>query len=252
MADAKINIIDLVELQFIENALSACFSAIEKLKGNPELSEALKKQQQSNSNLDEIKSSYHELDVKRKKLEDTVGINEEKIKSNGKKLFSGTITDPKELSNYQGEIDSLKKSNSKMEDDILELMEEQEKFETSMDVLKKELDGLDILIKRINSEIGEKQEGLKHNIEGLKKRKEDVLVRIPEEYLKKYNDMKTKKGGIAVSVIKDHFCGVCNMEIPAIDTENFVDSEVLYKCPVCGRLSVLYRPEIDDIKKELE
>ena len=179
MADAKINIIDLVELQVIENALSARFSAIEKLKGNPELSEALKKQQQSNSNLDKIKSSYHELDVKRKKLEDTVGINEEKIKSNGKKLFSGTITDPKELSNYQGEIDSLKKSNSKMEDDILELMEEQEKFETSMDVLKKELDGLDILIKRINSEIGEKQEGLKHNIEDLKKRKEDVLVRIP-------------------------------------------------------------------------
>ena len=35
-------------------------------------------------------------------------------------------------------------------------------------------------------------------------------------------------------------------------SEKFVDSDTFYSCPVCGRLSVLYRPEIDEIKKELE
>ena len=40
LADAKTNIVDLVELQFIENALSARFSEMEKLKDSPELNEA--------------------------------------------------------------------------------------------------------------------------------------------------------------------------------------------------------------------
>ena len=46
MAD-KINVMDLVELQFIENALSARFTEIEKLKNYPELAEAEKKLEES-------------------------------------------------------------------------------------------------------------------------------------------------------------------------------------------------------------
>ena len=70
--------------------------------------------------------------------------------------------------------------------------------------------------------------------------------------MKKYNEVKAKKGGIAVSVIRDNFCNACNMEIPSIEAERFLDSELIYRCPICGRISVLYRPEIDDIKEELE
>ena len=252
MADAKTNIVDMVELQLIENAISARFADMEKLKDHQELKQAKRGLEEKKTKLEEVESNYHEIEVRRKKTEDTLGINEEKIKSNEKKLFSGSITDSKELSNYQGEIESLKKNNSHLEDDILELMEEQDNLEPERDSLKKELEELKHKISSIRSEIEEKREVLKHNMEGLNKRKEDVLARISEEDIKKYNDTKAKKGGIAVSVLKDNFCSVCNMEIPSVDTEKFIDSDTLYNCPVCGRLSVIYRPEIDDIKKELE
>ena len=251
MAD-NIKVIDLAELQFIENALSARLSEIEELKNNPELTATKKKLEESISKNEEINSNFHELEIKSKKLEDSVGLNEEKIKSDEKKLFSGTITDAKELSNYQEEVDILKNSNSKLEDQILEIMEEQGQLEPGIEILEKGMKELDSEVKRINNEIEEKHEGLKHNIEGLKKRKEDVMARIPADYLKRYNETRTKKGGIAVSVIKDNFCGVCNMEIPAVEAEKFIDSETLYKCPLCGRISILYQPGMDDIKKELE
>jgi len=248
----KINVMDLVELQFIENALSARFTEIEKLKNYPELTAAEKRLEESRSKNEELNNNFHELEIKRKKLEDSVETNNEKIKSNEKKLFSGTITDAKELSNYQAEVDILKNNNSKLEDQVLEIMEQQDPLEPGIEAIKKEMDELDSIVKRINNEIKEKHEGLKHNIEGLNKRKEDVAARMPADHLKRYNETKTKKGGIAVSVIKDNFCGVCNMEIPATKAEKFVDSETLYKCPLCGRISVLYQPEIDDIKKEFE
>ncbi len=252
MAEGNLNVVDLVELQFIDNAISARNSETEKLKDHAELKGVLKKLEENKVKLAGIQESFHEIDIKRKKLEDTVGSNEEKIKSNEQKLFGGSITDSKELSNYQSEIGSLKSSNSKMEDEILELMEKQEEVEPIIDGLKKEISGLDELVKRIRNEIEEKAESLKHNIEGLKHRREDVASRIPQDELKRYNDVKAKKGGIPVSVIKDNFCGVCNMEVPHTDMEKMVDSDTLYKCPLCGRLSVLYRPELDDIKKELE
>ena len=252
MVDAKTNVIDLVKLQFIENTLSARFSEMDKLKDYPELIKAREKNGEKKSKFNKIYNSIHEIEVKRKKLEDTVEINEEKIKSNEKKLFSGNITDSKELSNYQSEIDSLKKNNKRLEDDMLGLMEEQESLELGIDSLKKELGELDISINRAKREIAKKREVLKLNIECLNKKKKDVLTRTSQEDIKRYHDTKAKKGGIAVSVLKDNFCSVCNMEIPAIDTEKFVDSDTFYSCPVCGRLSVLYRPEIDEIKKELE
>ena len=252
MGEGKFEIIDLVELQAIENAVSARYIEIEKVKSNPGLTEAENNLAVSKQKSEEENNKFHDLDVKRKKLEDIVGTHDEKIKSNESKLFSGTITDSKELSNYQEEVQVLKNSSSKLEDEILEIMEEQDMAKPGIDALKEEMVELDSIVLRIRSEMDEKLEVLKHNIEGLKKRKEDVVSRIPGDYLKKYNDLKTKKGGIAVSVIKDNFCNVCNMEIPSIETERFVESDQVYKCPICGRMSVLYRPEMDDIKKELE
>jgi uncharacterized protein len=252
LAAVKLDVIDLVELQFIDNAITARSSEMAKLEDHAELKNVFQKQEQGKDRLAVIEKDLHHINVQRKKLEDALGANEEKIKSNEKKLFGGSITDPRELSNYQSEIDSLRKTNSRLEDEILELMEKQEELEVVIEALKKELDELEILAKRIRAELEEKKEVLKNNIEGLKHRREDAVSRIPEEGLKKYNIVKSKKGGIAVSVIKDEFCGVCNMEIPHTDMEKMVDSDTLYKCPLCGRLSVLHRQEIDDIKKELE
>ena len=252
MGEGKFEITDLVELQAIENAVSARYAETEKVKANPGLDKAENNLAVSKQKIEEKNNKFHELDVKRKKLEDTMDTHDEKIKSNESKLFSGTITDPKELTNYQEEIQMFKNSNSKLEDEILEIMEEQDMAKPEVDALKEEMIGLNSIVLRIKNEMDEKLEGLKHNIEGLKKRKEDVVLRIPGDYLKKYNDLKTKKGGIAVSVIKDNFCSACNMEIPSIETERFIDSDEIYKCPICGRMSVLYRAEMDEIKKELE
>jgi len=252
LGEVEFEIIDLVELQAIENAVSARYTEIEKVKSSSELTEAENNLAASRIKSEENNNKFHDLDVKRKKLEDSVDTHEEKIKSNESKLFSGTITDSKELSNYQEEIQMLKNANSKLEDEILAIMEEQDMIKPVIEASKEEIAELDSIVLRIRNEMDEKLEGLKHNIEGLKKRKDDVVSRIPGDYLKKYNDLKTKKGGIAVSIIKDNFCNVCNMEIPSIETERFVESDQVYRCPICGRMSVLYRPEMDDIKKELE
>ncbi|GAG26527.1 unnamed protein product, partial [marine sediment metagenome] len=158
MGKNRLEINDLVELQAIENTISARYSEMNKVKTDLGLTEAEKNLEAGRQKNEEINSQFHDLDVKRKKLEDTVGTYEEKIKNNENKLFSGTINDAKELSNYQEEIQMLKNSNSKLEDEILEIMEQQDLVKPGMEALKGEVAKLDSLAKRIKAEMDEKLE----------------------------------------------------------------------------------------------
>jgi len=250
--EPKLDVLALVELQMIENAISARSSEIEAVKNNKELEQTEKKLAEVKVKYDEISGRYGELESKRKKFEDTVEMQSEKIKSNEGKLFSGTITSAKEIENYQEEVKILKGKNSEMEDQILELMIELEEMSEEVKQAGSEKARAESEVGRIKNEMNEKLEVLKHIIEGLQKRRDDVSSKIPGDYLKKYREVKSKKGGIAVSVLKDKFCNVCNMQIPAKDAEKIVDADQLYRCPLCGRLAVIYRKEIDDIRRELE
>lgn len=252
MDEPKLDVLALVELQMIENAISARSSEIEAVKNNKELEQTEKKLAEVKVKYDEISGRYGELESKRKKFEDTVEMQSEKIKSNEGKLFSGTITSAKEIENYQEEVKILKGKNSEMEDQILELMIELEEMSEEVKQAGSEKARAESEVGRIKNEMNEKLEVLKHIIEGLQKRRDDVSSKIPGDYLKKYREVKSKKGGIAVSVLKDKFCNVCNMQIPAKDAEKIVDADQLYRCPLCGRLAVIYRKEIDDIRRELE
>ena len=252
MDEPKFDVLALVELQMIENAISARSSEVEETKNNKELDQAEKKSTEVKVKYDEISGRYGELESKRKKFEDTVEMQNEKIKSNEGKLFSGTITSAKEIENYQEEVKILKGKNSEIEDQILELMIKLEEMSEEVKQAGSEKARAESEVGRIKNEMNEKLEVLKHIIEGLQKRRDDVSSKIPGDYLKKYREVKSKKGGIAVSVLKDKFCNVCNMQIPAKDAEKIVDADQLYRCPLCGRLAVIYRKEIDDIRRELE
>jgi len=252
LIESKFNVTDLVELQLIENAISARSTEIENIKNNKEQVSALKELEEVTKKFDEVNAAYSDLESKRKKLEDNVELQNEKIKNDESKLFSGTIMSAKELENYQEEVKILKQRNSEMEDEILELMIELEEMSDKVKLAAAEKNKAETHVNRINNEMNEKIEVFKHIVEGLRKRKDDVISRIPKDHLKKYNEVKNKKGGIAVSVLKDNFCSVCNMQIPTTAAEKIEDIDEIYSCPLCGRIAVIYRSEIDRIKKELE
>ena len=114
MTDLKFKVIDLVELQLIENAISARSAEIEKVKNNEEQVSAEKEFAQVKEKFNRVNGKYNDLESERKRLEDTVEMQNEKIKNDENKLFSGTITSAKELENYQNEVKILRQKNSEI------------------------------------------------------------------------------------------------------------------------------------------
>lgn len=246
------NILDLLELQFLENIMDRKVNETKALAENKKLVLLKEKLEKINSDLNSLNKSYDDLKHKQKKMEDSVATQSGKIKKNEEMLFSGTITSSKELVNYQDEIKILKASSDEIENKILEIMiviDDKIKEVKEVEDKKKEIE---IQITELKENIKARIKVIKDSLKGLEKKRKIVISKIPKEYIEKYKILKNKKGGIAIGVLKDGFCDVCNMKIPSMETEKMKDLDKLYKCSLCGRMLIVDRDEVDIIKAQID
>lgn len=251
MTSLGFDVIDLVRLQYLESAILLELRKINEIKRNEELSSKEEKLKEINEKLDSMDRKYRELESKRKKMEDKVGIQNEKIKRNEQRLFSGTITSSKELVNLQNEVKMLKESNEEIENEILGYMIEIDDILEEIKEARERKEKLEFCITTLKKNIQEQVELIERRIGNLNKKREIIISKIPEEYLQKYGELKNKKAGVAVGFLKDGFCSACSMEIPAAESEKISDINKIYKCPLCGRMMIIYREEIDKINDEV-
>ncbi len=248
----EFDILNLLRLQIVESMITSRFRELEALIKNENLAKLKKEHTRAQEELEQRRKDYSTLEANRKKIDDKIQSNQAKIQSNQEKLFSGTIGNSKELLNYQEEIKSLEIQNSKMEDEEIEIMMQIEEMEEDVSGAKQHFEQKEQELNTIKDDISKKAKKVEAMLESLKKKRKDLISTIPPEHLERYNKVKQRKGGIAVTVLKDNFCSGCNMEIPVADAEKIKDPGQLYKCPLCGRLSVVYTEQVDQIKQEME
>ena len=252
MDDASYEITSLVELQLLENAILRKLNEINVLKKNEKLQKLQKELSEINEKLELSDKELAVLEHERNKLEDMITLQNEKIKKNEEKLFSGTITSSKELLNYQEEIKLLKQNNDNIESKAIELMISVDERKPKIKEIEKSIARINSEIEMVKKEVGEKIKVMSDAVKRLREKRATVISKIPKDVLAKYEETKAKKGGIAVAVLKDRFCDICNMEIPTGDAEKIKDLNKLYKCPLCGRMLIMYRDVIDEIKAGIE
>ena len=82
LAEKKLDVTDLVELQLVENAISARLSEIERTKRNPELERMEKIHSELNEEYEGADARLKDAEHNRKRLEDKLELQTEKIKKN--------------------------------------------------------------------------------------------------------------------------------------------------------------------------
>jgi uncharacterized protein len=244
------DLLNLYKLQLSDSRISYLEREIEKLKASEELKAREEELKECEEKYDDLKKQYSELDKERKKLDDDLSIRNEKIKKNEQKLSSGMLTSSKEIMNYQEEIVSIRKSNESMEDSIIGIMikiddinelirlenEKKEKIKSHIDNLKEE----------INRNVALIEEKLQSFIV----KKENTTNLIPQDLYTKYCEVKEKRGGVAVGILKERLCMACNMEMSAGEALKMDNPGEIYKCPTCKRMIIKYREEVDLINEE--
>jgi predicted nucleic acid-binding Zn-ribbon protein len=185
------------------------------------LAEKLKFFHDSQKSLKDLELQLATVESHRKKIED--------------KLFSGSYTNPKELSSWEKEVELLKKQQSSLDDKILPKMDELENLEKELAKLKDEVKDLEERARQRKADYERELQELEDKLKILKDRKEKSKELCDPELLTKYEEIKAKRDGIAVVKVIRNNCGGCFMNLPQGLLKR-VQERHLEFCSNCGRI----------------
>lgn len=179
----------------------------------------------------------HKERAVQKRYEDKLDALTEKIEREQKKLYSGVVTIPKELTGIQQEIESLKERRDEEETVLLEQLDVVEPIEKEIAVLAERLVSMRAGTEEAKSAYAAVSAEITAARRERKEKREAVLPGVEKGHLELYEKTR-KRYRRAVVNLKDGVCQGCHTDIPAVELRKILEAPGLSKCPNCGRIVV--------------
>jgi predicted nucleic acid-binding Zn-ribbon protein len=190
--------------------------------------------------LAEVGGRLHELERAQKKLEDEVASVEAKAKAENDKLYSGSVTSPRELQAMQEEIDGLGRRQRELEDEELELMERSEPLTAEVEGLEARKAGFRAEVDRLAGLVAEAEGDLDQQLAAVEADRATVAAGIGADLLATYDKLRDRLGGVAVAKLVGTQCTGCHLSLPATEMDavrRAAPGAVVYH-EECGRILV--------------
>lgn len=175
-----------------------------------------------------------------KDLELEIASLAEKIKEVDKLLYSGRIGNPKELQDRQNELESLKRRQKTLEDQLLIAIEDADQKKIKLENAQAALENALEEQKRENADLITERDDLNAEMGANLKKRKSIVAEIPDNTFKAYRKLRKKKSGHAVALLKDQRCTICGIEQTSSDVQLVANSEDLVYCKGCGRILTVY------------
>ncbi len=164
---------------------------------------------------------------------------EEKIKKHSQDLLKVDTNEAYRA--LQREIEEEKEKKSRLEDEVLELLIQEEELQKEKKKAEEEVERIKNEFAEKEKELLKEEESLKARMEDLRKEREKLASQAKPSLYKLYIQIASTHGGIALSPVHDGFCSVCQMKIRPQLMEELRKGEKIIRCENCSR--ILYIPE---------
>lgn len=201
------------------------------LPGQEELESARKAYEES-------RSRKREADRKLKDAELELASLESEKKRVEEKLYGGKVTNAKELSQLEKDLDQLVKRREKLDERVLMGMEAVEKSDRELSGTESAFRGVEARAEGTRRALAERQERLRRQLEDLKARRQQLAESLESPLLEQYRGLRERKGGVAVVKLQKNSCGGCFMLVPESSIQKVRVLE-LETCSSCGRILYL-------------
>ncbi len=178
--------------------------------------------------LQKLRVSQNELNLELR------GLNS-KVKNSERRLYSGVVKNPKELSDLQHEIESLTRRRGVLEDEILEIMILAEEAGEEDKVATDSLLRMEAEREQELQELESEKTSLIQRINDLNNERKQLIALISPESMNAYEGTISRVGSTAVVVLKGVRCGGCQVGVPA-NLVKAADEGQLVHCDSCGRI----------------
>jgi predicted nucleic acid-binding Zn-ribbon protein len=129
------------------------------------------------------------------------------------RMDQGLISSPKDLERMQGELESLQRRITSLEDDELEVMARLEDAQRDLDALTEQVSAADEKLAALSNARDSKTEELDESLQGVTAERGPAAEAIPEDLLALYERLRSSKGGVAVGALRARECGGCRLSL---------------------------------------
>lgn len=158
-----------------------------------------------------------------------------KAQRSEKRLYSGQVKNPKELSDLQQEIESLNRRRAGLEDELLEAMIMVEEAQAENDEASSALEQIESEWAASQAEYKAEQNELVQRINELNQIRKEHTGAISPKFLAAYDSVMKREMGTAVVPLKNNRCRGCQVTVPA-NLVKAADEGKLTYCDNCGRI----------------
>jgi len=129
------------------------------------------------------------------------------------RMAQGLIANPKDLERMQGELESLQRRITSLEDDELEVMARLEDAEKELDSLTQGVADADQRLAELSSARDQRTQALDHDLETVAADRVPTVSGIPDDLLALYDRLRASKNGVAVGALRARECSGCRLSL---------------------------------------
>ena len=156
------------------------------------------------------------------------------------RLYSGGVTNPRELAAMQEEQAMLQRQRTEAEDILLERMVATEELTDELDAERRSLAQLDAHRSRRVPVLRQRERELATELETLNRRRLELLPQFSPQLLSTYETLMASRGAHAVSKVESargrEICGACRVALPRSDVQGVRSGGATVQCNNCRRI----------------
>lgn len=227
------NVADLYALQEIDSALDACRASLADAESRLGETEELI---QGRERVTQLRQALEELEKQQREQEWKIDDLREKIEPLEKKLYGGTIRNPKELEGLQQDVESLKRRQRALEDRDLEIMVAVEEAQRESSEAQQVLAEVQAGWEKEQEELRRQQEELGSEIAALEERRAGQSQLIDSSTLSLYENLRMTRQGRAVAKVERGACQGCRISLPMNIVHRARGGTEIVQCSSCERI----------------
>jgi predicted nucleic acid-binding Zn-ribbon protein len=180
-----------------------------------------------------------DLDREQKRLEADVDTVRQREARDQSRIDSGGAT-PKEITGLQHELESLKRRQSDLEDQVLDLMERREAADAALATAQSGLATAQAEHERAEQARDDVLADIADATGKHQKKRDEIAGTVPAELLKLYDRIAKQTGGTGAAHLHARRCEGCRIEFYGNELSAYrnADPHTVLRCENCGRILV--------------
>jgi uncharacterized protein len=229
----------LLQLQTEDSEIRRLLARRASLPEARRLAEVTDQLDELNADLAIAQKQHDEMAHEQNRLEDEIESLSQKTAREEQRLFSGGVSNPKELSSLQAEVEMLKKRSSGLEDELLEVMVKRDGVASTVASLESERSAAVLEWEELSAQVGQLTREIDASLEQHNAQRESIAQSLPGDLLGTYVRIRDSKNGVGVAALVGDTCQGCHTKLPAREVERLRAERGLQRCDNCRRILVV-------------